>query len=133
LIDTYQNTVVLIYILNPTFSLLLRPQANEAGFDVVGWRAVPVNPAVLGRASLATVPVIEQAFFAPCTRLLTADGTFGGIGFGDDWAGLGGTKVGPFSNSTLREFPGTGKQAREARENRRREEAAPWSEIWRAA
>ena len=45
---------------------------------------MPVNPTVLGEASLATVPTIEQAFFAPCVRLLTADGTFGGIGFATD-------------------------------------------------
>jgi len=72
---------------------LVETQANEAGFDVVGWRAVPVDPDVLGSASAATVPVIEQAFFAPCPRLLGADGTFGGLGFGDDWGLLGGTQA----------------------------------------
>ena len=51
---------------------------------MLAWREVPVNPTVLGEASLATVPTIEQAFFAPCVRLLTEDGTFGGIGFAND-------------------------------------------------
>ena len=34
----------------------------EQGLSVVGWRAVPVDPSVLGEIALATLPRIEQLF-----------------------------------------------------------------------
>jgi len=33
---------------------------SESGFDLVGWRSVPVNPAVLGRQARENQPTIEQ-------------------------------------------------------------------------
>jgi len=39
--------------------------ARRAGLQLLGWRAVPTNPAVLGPRAAATLPVIRQFFFAP--------------------------------------------------------------------
>jgi len=47
--------------------------AEASGFSVLGWRAVPVDPSVLGEASAETVPTIEQVFVAPLERLVGED------------------------------------------------------------
>ncbi|HKM90853.1 MAG TPA: glutamate synthase large subunit [Candidatus Acidoferrales bacterium] len=39
--------------------------ARRAGLQLLGWRAVPTNPSVLGPRAAATLPVIRQFFFAP--------------------------------------------------------------------
>lgn len=42
--------------------------AAAEGFDVPCWRAVPVDPSVIGEQARASAPRIEQAFFTPRSR-----------------------------------------------------------------
>lgn len=41
----------------------------QNGFNVLGWRKVPVNPGVLGPAAAAECPHIEQVLIARCHRI----------------------------------------------------------------
>ena len=41
---------------------LIEDIVKEEGLEVLGWRNVPTNPSILGKASLETMPVIRQAF-----------------------------------------------------------------------
>lgn len=42
--------------------------ARKAGMRCLGWRKVPVREAVLGPRAAATLPMIEQCFFAPAKQ-----------------------------------------------------------------
>ena len=50
----------------------IESQLEAEGLRLLGWRAVPLEPAVLGPRALATLPVIRQAWIAP-----PAHGAFG--------------------------------------------------------
>ncbi len=45
------------------------------GLEVIGWRPVPIDPAVCGEIALASLPGIEQVFVAPGTVAADAFGT----------------------------------------------------------
>ena len=44
---------------------LIEGLARCRGLQVLGWRSVPTNPAIVGSRALDTLPVIEQCFLAP--------------------------------------------------------------------
>ena len=48
----------------------IEAQARKSGLKCLGWRSVPTNPEVTGPRALATLPVIEQCFFAPESETL---------------------------------------------------------------
>ncbi len=44
---------------------LIAALAAGHGLKLLGWRAVPTDPSIVGPRALETLPVIEQCFFAP--------------------------------------------------------------------
>lgn len=43
---------------------VIEAQAKQSGLKCLGWRSVPINPAVVGPRAHDALPVIEQCFFA---------------------------------------------------------------------
>ena len=57
----------------PRARQLLEEAATESGIEIVGWRAVPIEPSVLGGLALETLPGIEQLLLSRPASLQGVD------------------------------------------------------------
>jgi glutamate synthase (ferredoxin) len=80
---------------------LIANLARNRGLRMLGWRAVPTDPSIVGPRALDTLPVIQQCFLAPVGQSVDLESNLFGLRKEVESSAPGGTYVCSLSSRTV--------------------------------